>query len=225
LCFRDGAPAKEAVDYFKAKPVDRKVLWGMEASRDNPQVHEAAVEGRPVLLVTGCVWGGPQAAILVEELATLGCRRVFGMGAVSGLIPALVVGDQVAAVEAPAMDGASRAYAFGSARPDPGLLAHALSAAAQRSVPLHPVKVASFDAAYRQNSALVHHWRAQGLEALAMECAAFYAAAEVRRLKALWLGQATDRLVPGAEDWNQPPPGIVETGCGILEACLRQPLD
>jgi uridine phosphorylase len=221
LCFRDAAASEEVVEHFKAKPLDKRMLWNVEPSADQPSVYSAEIGGQPFLLATRCVWGGPQAAIFVEELAAMGCKRLFGIGAAGSLSKDLKVGEQVVAVEAPAMDGTSRAYTYGSSGPDPALLTAAQAAAAQTRTPLRSVKAASVDALYRGSPTLVNHWRLSGLDMVAMEVAAFYASAAGLRVKALWLGHVTDTLAEGWKDRFQPPPGIVETTCALVERCLR----
>ena len=55
-----------------ARPSSQKTFYGFEESPEQPYVYEAVLGGCRIVLVARCLWGGPQTAILVEELACLG---------------------------------------------------------------------------------------------------------------------------------------------------------
>src|SRR6266446_3093541 len=55
-----------------ARPVREKTLYGFSESSIQGDIHEAMLGETRVVLVPRCLWGGPQTAILVEELACLG---------------------------------------------------------------------------------------------------------------------------------------------------------
>lgn len=89
-------------------------LWGYTG---------AATDGEP-LTVQSTGMGGPSAAIVVEELAGLGARRVVRVGTCGALREDLRFGDVVVAREALAGDGTSRALGAGATvGADPGLTA------------------------------------------------------------------------------------------------------
>lgn len=79
-------------------------LWGYTGE---------AADGEPVT-VQSTGMGGPSAAIVLEELAALGARRVVRVGTCGALRGDLRFGDLVVAREALAGDGTSRALGAGA---------------------------------------------------------------------------------------------------------------
>lgn len=79
-------------------------LWGYTG--------DAFDDGLP-LTIQSTGMGGPSAAIVLEELLTLGAQRAIRVGTCGALDRTLVLGDLVVAREAICADGASRALAGG----------------------------------------------------------------------------------------------------------------
>ncbi len=87
-------------------------LWGYTGT--------AADEEPLTIQSTGM--GGPSAAIVITELATLGAQRLIRVGTCGALDPTLELGDLVLAREAIPGDGASKALgAAGRVKPHPEL--------------------------------------------------------------------------------------------------------
>ena len=193
ICFRDHNGSRALVEAFSGRPWGRKVFWGMNESSELPCVYTAEVCGKQIGIVTRCVWGGPQAAILVEELSAMGVRFVIGFGAAGSLDPALPHGTQLVVNSAPCTDGTSGVYGTGPFKPDERLLA-LLPAVAH-------VTAATVDAVYRETPELVEVWKRAGARVVNMEAAPFYAAAEACGLGALWIGHVSDLLVGDWQDW------------------------
>jgi uridine phosphorylase len=104
-------------------------LWGYTGTAD---------DGAP-LTIQSTGMGGPSAAIVVEELASLGARRVVRVGTCGALDGGLGFGDLVVAREAIAHDGTSRALGAGErVGADPELTA-ALELAAGAGASAGPV--------------------------------------------------------------------------------------
>jgi len=116
LCFRGDTGGEALVRKLNARPVGTKVLYGLEESRERPFVHEAALGGLRIVLVGRCLWGAPQTAILVEELACLGIRTILGFGVAGSLVSALGKGTQIVAARGLVTRGAVRID--GAAAPD-----------------------------------------------------------------------------------------------------------
>ena len=87
-------------------------LWGYTGT---------APDGEP-LTIQSTGMGGPSAAIVVEELVTLGARRLIRVGTCGALRDGLVLGDLVRADRVLATDGTSRALGT-DPEPDAGLTA------------------------------------------------------------------------------------------------------
>jgi uridine phosphorylase len=193
LCFRDHKGSQALVAAVKGKAIRRKVLWAMEPSSDLPQVYEATIHGYSIGIVARCAWGGPQAAILVEELAEMGVEHLIGFGAVGSFDSDLLQGTQVVISKALPTDGTSRHYVRGVVGPDPTLAALCPDVA--------PVTAATIDAIYRETPLLIRAWKAKGAQVINMEATPFYAAAIQCGVKAIWLGHVSDVLVGKWKDW------------------------
>jgi uridine phosphorylase len=114
--------------------------------------------------------GGPSAAIVISELATLGTRRAIRVGTCGALDPSLELGQLIAVSAAIAGDGTSASLGVGGAvEPDPTLTA-ALEA---EGAPLH--KIASTDLFYEVEPERPRRWAAEGASAVEMEAAALFA--------------------------------------------------
>src|SRR6185295_16018533 len=124
LCFRGDAGGGALVDKLGARPVGGKTLYGLEETAERPFSYQVTLGGQRVLLVQRCLWGGPQTAILVEELACLGVRVIVGFGVAGSLVETLPKGTQIVGAHGIVLDGTARAYTTAeSTDPDPGLLA------------------------------------------------------------------------------------------------------
>ena len=208
LCFRGDTGGEALVRKLNARPVGTKVLYGLEESRERPFVHEAALGGLRIVLVGRCLWGAPQTAILVEELAGLGIRTILGFGVAGSLVSELGKGTQIVAARGLVTDGTSRAYTSAAdVGPDAGLAATLATTATALGVAMTPVTVATVDALYRETPAAVRRWLALGAEAINMETAPLYAASAVCGVRSLWLGHVSDTLsleTHAWESWQRP---------------------
>jgi uridine phosphorylase len=118
--------------------------------------------------------GGPSAAIVVEELITLGARRLVRVGTCGALVDGLALGDLVVARGALAEDGASRALgAAGATTPDAEL--HAALRA--HSDGARDGLVASADLFYDPEPGRAAGWVAAGAVAVEMETATLFTVA------------------------------------------------
>lgn len=201
LSFRDYKGSKELVRVFNAKPVGYKVLFGMQESEECPFVYEAVIGDKAVGIVTRCIWGGPQVAILMEELAYMGIKYAVGYGAAGGIDPAFCRGQQVIASSALPTDGTSRMYPDGKLLADEELVIRTQKAAEKLSWDIQCVVAATVDALYRETDTLVAGWRNQGAHIVNMETSPFYAASSACGVRSVWIGHISDCLGAKWEDW------------------------
>lgn len=201
LCFRDSRGSREIVRTFNARPIGYKVLFGMEESEEFPYVFEADIGGKTVGIVTRCIWGGPQAAILLEELTHFGVKYAVGYGAAGSIDTACKRGQQIVIDSALPTDGTSGIYREGELLPDSGLLSLTRKAAEKLSCGIQCVTAATVDALYRETDTLVEEWRKQGAQVVNMETSPFYAAASECGVKSVWIGHVSDCLGVKWEDW------------------------
>ena len=135
-------------------------LWGYTGT---------AADGHP-MTIQSTGMGGPSAAIVLEELATLGLRRAIRVGTCGALEPELALGDLVVVSEAIAADGTSRALGAGErAAADERITARLARDRRARSGP-----VVSTDLFYERDPARNAEWREAGALAVEMEAAALF---------------------------------------------------
>jgi uridine phosphorylase len=211
---------------MEAKPLGHKVLWGMDEVPGYPLAHEFAVEKARVGLIARCLWGGPQTAILVEELAHLGVKRLLGIGAAGSIAADLPRGTQIVATAALTSDGTSRAYTDeDEVYVSPTVYAAAQRAERVRPWQLCPVKVATIDAIYRETDTLIQALAERGAETVNMEVTPFYAASAVCGVESVWIGHVSDCLTNRAwEPWDNLDQMTVQSariGLDVLKELLR----
>lgn len=197
ICFRDVASSVKLADRLGAKPLRRRIISGTDSPGERPWVYEGKVGGTNIGLVAGCWWGGPQAAVIAEELASLGVEYILGYGAAGTISKDLPKYSQVAAVSGLVTDGTSRAYTTSEkVDADSGLvkMMEVVSPA------VLPVTVATVDALYMETPAAVKQWAGLGAQAVNMETTPLYAVAQTRKIKSLWLGLITDSVT--GDDWD-----------------------
>ena len=207
LCFRGDGGGGALIRKLGARPVGRKLLYALEESAEWPFVYETALGGHRILLVQRCLWGGPQTAILVEELACLGVRVIVGFGVAGSMVEALPKGTQIVAADAVVTDGTSRAYTTAArVASDPALLTMVRAVADRQGILLEPVSVVTIDALYRESPDDVRRWLAVGGQVVNMETSPLYAAAGVCRVKSVWLGHVSDTVWLSApwDSWQRP---------------------
>lgn len=136
-------------------------LWGYTGT---------AADGEP-MTIQSTGMGGPSAAIVLEELATLGLRRAVRVGTCGALDPGLALGDLLVASEAIAADGTSRALGSGERVAADARITDRLARNGQvRSGP-----VVSTDLFYERDPHRNRDWHASGALAVEMEAATLFA--------------------------------------------------
>lgn len=63
-----------------------------------------------LLIVPEMIWGGPVTAIIIEELFTLGVRKLIGFGAAGSINPSVQPGTMFVAEKTFCIDGTSKEY-------------------------------------------------------------------------------------------------------------------
>jgi DeoD family purine-nucleoside phosphorylase len=152
-------------------------LWGYTGT---------APDGEP-LTVQSTGMGGPSAAIVISELADMGVTRMIRVGTCGAFDPGLALGDLLAAREAIAADGTSRALGAGKrVVASPELM--------ERMPDLHVATVVSTDLFYDDRPEPEREWIAAGAQAVEMEAAALYALAGKRGFQAAAILIVSDLL-------------------------------
>lgn len=154
------------------------------------------------LTVCQCGVGGPLAAVALEELIALGCRRFVTCGGAGSLLPQQPVGSVVLVDRAVRDEGVSHHYLQAASQvwTEPATLARAEQLLASSKVPFRRGASWTTDALYRETPARIARRRAQGCLMVEMELASLLAVAQYRKVPLLPLLFSGDDL--GAEQWD-----------------------
>jgi uridine phosphorylase len=138
--------------------------------------------GGRVALDADCGIGAPVAAVMLEDLIALGCRRVVSMGTTGGMDPTLGVGDLVVCTGAVRDEGTSHHYlpAGEPAEADRALTVALEGVLDERGLEYRVSRAWTTDAPYRETKEEVERHVADGVAVVEMEAAALFAVGQVR---------------------------------------------
>ncbi|MDQ3871616.1 MAG: purine-nucleoside phosphorylase [Chloroflexota bacterium] len=172
-------------DPNRATRIAARLDGGLENGRQVNQ-HRAlygytgTFQGHPVSVQTTGM-GTPSLSIVVEELLTLGARRLIRVGTCGGIGRGVRAGDLVIASAAAPVDGATRTYLHGDPYApvaDFELTRALVECARDAGVTPHVGPIATVDVFYNPDQDYVARWRSRGILAFEMEAAGlFYLAA------------------------------------------------
>jgi len=154
--------------------------------------------GRPVS-VQASGMGCPSAAIVIEELAMLGVRRILRVGTCGGLQPDLKLGDLIVAVSAVPADSTALHLVGEPHTPtaDWQLVHGAVHAAKERGTPLRVGPIVSSDLFYNPDDGQYRRWSERGILAVEMEAAVLFTLGALRKVRAGCLLTVSDIVVEG----------------------------
>ena len=155
-------------------------------------------EGKPVSVqATGM--GCPSAAIVIEELVMLGCKKLLRVGTCGGLQPDHKLGDMIVALSAVPQDGTTNTYVREPHAPtaDWGLVHSAVHEAKEIGQPIHVGPVVSSDVFYNPDGGQYQRWSDRGILAVEMEAAILFTLGALRKVQAGCLLVVSDIVVEG----------------------------
>jgi len=196
LVFHSATRSRPIIDFFDCRPLEYKLLSGLLAE----EVYTVASTPSSIGILTNIgshFGGGPLAAVLVEELTTMGVKTVIGLGCAGSIAPKVKRGQQFIIDRALVTDGTSKAYVPQGAlqcEPDADLLDLASSIAQDRGSAISRVTGLTVDAIYRETKENVSTWRSMGGEVMNMEVTPFYASAKACGMRAIYIGHVSDEL-------------------------------
>ncbi|MCW2949752.1 MAG: hypothetical protein JWN41_765 [Thermoleophilia bacterium] len=149
-----------------------------------------------IALVSDFGIGAPAAAVMLEDLVALGCRRIVSVGTCGGMAPHLAPGDLVLVDRAVRDEGTSHHYAPADlpALPDSQLTAAIAGELDARDTAHHRTATWTTDAIYRETAAEVRAHVAAGVDVVEMEAAALFVIAEVRAAQVASLLVVSDTI-------------------------------
>lgn len=155
--------------------------------------------GKPVS-VQGTGMGCPTAAIVMEELITLGVQRFLRVGTCGGLQLDLHIGDLILALSAVPADGTARHYVDDEPYAPTAswdLIHSAVHAAKELGHALRVGSIVSSDTFYDPDTGRHERWSSRGLLAVEMEGAVIFTIAALRGVQAGCLLTVSDYAVHG----------------------------
>ncbi len=183
-------------------------------------------EGRPVSVqATGM--GCPSAAIVIEELAQLGVKRMLRIGTCGGLQSDLSLGDLIVAVSAVPADGTVTHLLDGephSPTADWQLVHGAVHAAKELGRHVRVGPIVSSDVFYDPDPGRAQRWSDRGILAVEMEAAVLFTLGALRKVQAGCLLTVSDVVVEGEfqrisdEDLRAAVDGMTELALGTVTA-------
>lgn len=217
ICFTGLGGSEKLIRRLRAEPLKQETIDGMDDPGDRPYVYEAIVCGKPVCVVSGCWWGGPQAAVVVEDLACLGVDHIVGYGLVGSISRDLPKYTHIAAVTGLTTDGTSLGYTRANAvSADAELLSMVDLMRKTLMHPVVPATIATVDAIHRETPEAAREWASTGAQAIKMENTPLYAASISCGVRSLWLGHISDSLVGDHWDsWYDEPASIREDAADV----------
>jgi DeoD family purine-nucleoside phosphorylase len=143
--------------------------------------------------------GCPSAAIVIEELVMLGCKKLLRVGTCGGLQPHHALGDMIVALSAVPQDGTTNTYVREPHAPtaDWGLVHGSVHAAKEIGQPIHVGPVVSSDVFYNPDSGQYQRWSDRGILAVEMEAAILFTLGGLRKVQAGCLLIVSDIVVEG----------------------------
>jgi DeoD family purine-nucleoside phosphorylase len=192
-CLLPGDPlrARYIAETFLEGAVQRNAERGMFG-------YTGTFGGKPVS-VQSTGMGCPSAAIVVEELAQLGVRRMVRVGTCGGLQPDLQLGDLIVALSAVPADATAR-HLIGEPHcptADWQLVHAAVHAAKELGKPLRVGPIVSSDLFYNPDDGQYERWSARGVLAVEMEAAVLFTLGALRGVQTACLLTVSDVVVDG----------------------------
>jgi DeoD family purine-nucleoside phosphorylase len=157
-----------------------------------------AWEGKDVS-VQSTGMGCPSAAIVIEELVMLGCKRLLRVGTCGGLQPHHKLGDMIVAITAVPQDRTVDTYVHEPHCPtaDWELVHGAVHAAKEVGQEIHVGPIVSSDVFYNPDGEQYQRWSDRGILGVEMEAAVLFTLGALRKVQAGCLLTVSDIVVEG----------------------------
>jgi DeoD family purine-nucleoside phosphorylase len=144
--------------------------------------------------------GCPSAAIVIEELVMLGCKKLLRVGTCGGLQPHHALGDMIVALSAVPQDGTVGTYVKHEPHAptaDWGLVHEAVHQAKEIGQAIHVGPVVSSDVFYNPDGEQYQRWSDRGILAVEMEAAVLFTLGALKKVQAGCLLIVSDIVVEG----------------------------
>ena len=196
---------RRELDQFVAKN-NLPVIGHLNSEVLDIPVYEYAY-GADRLCITMAFCGGPGAAVTLEELHAMGCKKFIVCGGAGALTKDSQVGEIIVPVSAVRDEGTSYHYI----EPSREIECHkeavgiAVSCLKQMGIPFKTGKTWTNDAIYRETPEMVALRRNEGCITVEMEAAAFFAVSQYYNIplaQLLYAGDDVSGEVWDSRNWN-----------------------
>jgi DeoD family purine-nucleoside phosphorylase len=193
-CLLPGDPlrAKYIAESFMEDVLQRNSERGMLG-------YTGTFQGKPVSVQSSGM-GCPSAAIVIEELAQLGVKKLMRVGTCGGLQSDLAMGDLLIALSATPADSTATHYVLGEPHAptaDFGLVHAAVHRAKQLGKSVRVGPIVTSDIFYQPDPGLASRWSERGILAVEMEAAVLFTLGALRRIQAGCMLIVSDVVVEG----------------------------
>jgi uridine phosphorylase len=223
----DPAPPPEAALLCYQPALARRLLGDEPRPRPRMPGHVRPLPGGDsrIAVAAGFGIGAPAAAVVLEELAAWGVRRVVSVGTAGTLQPHLVPGRAVVCTSAIRDEGTSHHYLppGRTVEPAPELTAHLAATLRTRGLEVEEGRSWTTDAPYRETAAEIRSYREEGVLTVEMEAAALFAVGRHRGVEVASVLVVSDRLGDAWEPHfhaDATAEGLEAAARGALEALL-----
>jgi uridine phosphorylase len=199
-----------------ARVANYRTSWRALWLREGPNVDRVGV-------VEGFGYGAPAAAIVLEELATLGARRFINLGMAGALPSEVDFGEVVLCTAAVRDEGVSHHYvpAARYAYPSSMLTEDLRQMLRQQGTKFVEGPTWTIDAIYRETVDEAMAYRDEGVVTVDMESAALFTIAQVRGVDIAAIFAVSDHLLAGDEWQLSPDKAVVASGLtSVLDTAL-----
>jgi uridine phosphorylase len=153
------------------------------------------VNGKHIAIITGAVFGGPQAAIYVEEMKYLGVNAVIGVMIAAGVNAKFELEEFFYVDQVVCLDGVSTTYYERNEIISTSFChKEILSIASDLDIELKPAKAASVDAIYHETPEIINHLKELGVDVTNLDIAPFVTTSKLRGVDAIMFGYVSDRF-------------------------------
>ena len=187
-------------DPLRAKYIAENFLEGAEQKNWERGMlgYTGTFNGKPVSVqATGM--GCPSAAIVIEELAMLGVKRIVRVGTCGGLQPDMKLGELIVAISAVASDSTATHLVPEPHTPTASweLVHGAVHAAKELGKPVRVGPIVSSDLFYNPDDGQFKRWSERGILAVEMEAAVLFTLGALKGVQAGCLLTVSDIVVEG----------------------------
>ena len=215
----------DGVLFCLERGLPKRMRWRIpvrSAGSMNAEVHEVLGRKKPVAVLTSFGGGSPMVVELAEELAVMGARQLVLMTWGGALQPDLQPGDIVVCSQAVRDDGASQHYLPPETyvQADADLVQRLVQAIRAVGAECRVGSTWTTDAPYRETSAEIMHYQAEGVQVVEMESAGLFTVGQVRGLPAASVVVVMDSLAD--LKWSAPEKlnRIIQSLERVYAACI-----